>query len=79
MESYYVTFGQQSVFRDYYLSIIAESDKEALRIAQEQFKHISMIYTEKEFIEDEIVDNFPCGLLFGFNAKRNTVWRPAGI
>ncbi len=77
MTNYYITFGQQSVFRDYYLSIIAESDKEALRIAQEQFKYISMIYTEKEFIEDGTIDSFPSGLLFAFNAKKNTIWRPA--
>jgi hypothetical protein len=77
MESYYITFGQQSVFRDYYLLILATSDKEALRVAQEQFKHISMVYTEKEFIENNVVDSFPNGLLFFFNTKKNTIWRPA--
>ena len=76
MTTFYITFGQQSIFRDYYLQILAQTDKDALRLAEKQFKNVSMLYTEKEFIEDDVKSLFPQGILFDINMKSGVIWRP---
>jgi len=61
-KKYYATFGQQSLFKDFYIEIISPSYELSIRDAVLDFKNISMIYTETEFCAD-VKAMFPNGKL----------------
>jgi len=61
-KKYYATFGQQSLFKDFYIEIISPSYKMCLRDAVLDLKNISMIYMETEFCE-QVKAMFPKGKL----------------
>jgi hypothetical protein len=44
MDIFYITFGQQSALRNFYVEIIAPSQGAAFDIATLEFKHIAFIY-----------------------------------
>lgn len=58
-DKYYITFGQQSTFRDHYIIVYAENEQVATKIAEDKYKFIAHCYKESEFE----VKYFPGGIL----------------
>ena len=62
IKKYYATFGQQSLFKNFYIEIISPNYEMSLRDAVLDFKNISMIYRETEFCA-QVKAMFPKGKL----------------
>ena len=60
---YYVTFGQRSIFKDYFMKVYAKSEAEAIEKAEFHFKNISCAYSAKEFETEKHKRYYPDGLL----------------
>lgn len=69
MNKYYITFGSQSIFRDYYVIAVSDSIDKVTTLANEQFKNVSMIYKEDEFISSF----FPKGILVTIDVLKNRI------
>ena len=61
-KKYYATFGQQSLFKNFYIEIISPSYEMSLDAVLDFKRNISMIYTETEFCA-HVKAMFPNGKL----------------